>query len=155
MVVAAPFIAMGLALAGAAVSAVGAIRQGKAEANQAEAEAEIARQQAENERTVSRQESEDFRRNQASLFAKRRAILGASGVQTATGSPLLASEDFAAEVELGERRIRAGGELRATRLSQQAGLYDASASNARTGSYLRSGSLLIGGAGQAASLWPK
>lgn len=150
-----PLIMAGVAAAGAAVSAVGAVRQGKAQANALEYEADIARQQAEQERTASRQEEEGFRRDQSRLLAKRRATMGGSGVDTSMGSPLLASEDFASEVELQAQRIRAGGELRATRLGQQAGLYQSQASGARTAGYVRGGSLLVGGAGDAASLWSK
>jgi hypothetical protein len=137
------------------VGAVGAVSSGKAQANAAEFNADVARQQAEQERTASRQEAEDFRREQSRLFARRRAVMGGSGVDTSTGSPLLASEDFASEAELGAKRIQAGGELRATRLSQQASLFGAEASNARTGGFMRAGSLLIGSAGTAATMWSK
>lgn len=150
-----PLIMAGVAAAGAAVSAVGAIRQGKAQANALEYQADIANQQAEQERIASRQESEDFRLNQSRLMAKRRAIMGGSGVESTTGSPLLVSEDFATETELNARRIRSGGELRATRLGQQAGLYQSQAGGARTGGFVRGGSLLLQGAGNAYSTWSK
>lgn len=136
-----------------AFSAVGAIQQGQAEANAAEYQADIARQQAQQERDASRQEEEDFRREQSRLFAKRRAALGGSGVESGVGSPLLASEDFASESELQALRIGQGGELRATRLNQQASLYDAQARNARTSGFVRGGSLLLSGVGRGASLW--
>lgn len=148
-------IGTGAAALSSAVGAVGAISSGQAQANALEHQAEIARQQAEQERIASRQEAEDFRRDQSRLMARRRAVMGASGVETTTGSPLLASEDFASEVELQARRIRQGGELRATRLSQQAGLFDSQAGGARAGGFVRGGSLLLQGAGDAATLWSK
>lgn len=148
-------ISAGAAALSGAVGAVGAISSGQAQANAAKYNADIARQQAEQERAASRQEEEDFRRDQSRLLAKRRASLGASGVQMDVGSPLLASEDFASEVEYQAQKIRTGGELRATRLSQQAGLLDAEAKGARTGGFVRGGSLLLQGAGGAASIWGK
>lgn len=148
-------IGAGAAALSGAVGAVGAIRSGKAAANEAEFNAKIAAQQAEQERIASRQESEDFRREQSRLFAQRRAAMGASGVESNVGSPLLASEDFAAEAELGARRIQAGGETRATRLEQNASLLKAAGRNATTDSLFRGGSLLLQGAGNAASIWGK
>lgn len=148
-------IGAGAAALSSAVGAVGAISSGKAQANALEYQAEVTQQQAEQERVASRQEEEDFRRDQARAYATRRAAMGSSGVEMNTGSPLLASEDFASEVELQARRIRSGGELRATRLGQQAGLYESQASSAKTAGFVRGGSLLVGGAGDAASLWSK
>ena len=74
--------------------------------------------------------------------------MGASGVDPATGSPLLVSEDIAGEVELQAQRIRAGGEVRATRLEQQAQLSRLQGRQAQTGGFLRAGSLLLSGAGR-------
>lgn len=140
-------LADAFAAVGTVVGAVGAISSATAQANQAEFQSDVASQQAAQERTASRQEEEDFRREQSRLFARRRAVMGASGVETSVGSPLLASEDFASETELQARRIRAGGELRATRLGQQASLYGSQASSARAGGFTRAGSLLLSGAG--------
>src|SRR3546814_5227083 len=86
------------ALSGA-VGAVGAISSGKAQANAAEYQAEVTQQQADQERIASRQDEEDFRRDQSRLLAQRRAAMGGSGVDMATGSPLLANEDFASRSE--------------------------------------------------------
>lgn len=150
-----------LAAIGTAVSVVGALRQGQAQQNQAnyqaglyEQQAAITDQQAQSERTAARQSEEDFRRENALLMGRRRAALGASGVDISTGSPLLTAEDFASEAELGALRIRAGGEATATRLQQQAGLQRSEAglqrlsgANAVTSSYYRAGSSLLSGAG--------
>src|SRR3546814_552523 len=138
-------IGAGAAALSGAVGAVGAISSGKAQANAAEYQAEVTQQQADQERIASRQDEEDFRRDQSRLLAQRRAAMGGSGVDMATGSPLLANEDFASEVELQARRIRAGGETRATRLGQQAGLYESQAGSAKTAGFKRGGSLLLQG----------
>lgn len=137
-------------IAGGAVSAVGAVQAGLSAANQADFQADVSQQQADREREASRQEAEDFRREQSRLQARRRAVMGGSGVQLATGSPLLASEDFASETELQAARLEAGGELRATRLDQEAELTRAGGRNARTGGFIRGGSLLVSSAGR---LW--
>ena len=135
-------------IAGAAVSAVGAIKQGQAAKQQGGLQARILTQQATSEREQAAGREEDFRRNQSRVLASRRAALGASGVDPSTGSPLAVSEDFAGEVELQAQRIRAGGEVRGTRLEQQAALQRLSGRQAATAGFLRGGSLLLSGAGR-------
>lgn len=150
-----------LLIGGTVISAVGAIQSGQAlssrqdfQAQLSDQQAEITRQQAESERVASRQGEEDFRRQQSFLMARRRAILGGSGVQATTGSPLLGTLDLSRETELQALRIRSGGNIRATRLEQQAGLrsseadlFRSSASSASTAGFLRAGSSLLTGFG--------
>ena len=140
-----------LSAAGAALSAVSAIQQGQAAQSQANFQAAILRQQAERERQQAASDAEDFRRNQSRILAARRAALGASGVEPASGSPLLVSEDFASEVEFQALRILSGGEVRATRAEQQAVLQRFAGRAARTSGFIRGGSLLVTGAGKAFS----
>ncbi len=135
--------------AGAAISAFAAVQQGRAANAQAQFQSDVAKQQADRELLNARQAEEDFRRNQKRLLASREAGLGGSGVESSSGSPLLASEDFASEVELQALRLRSGGELKATRLQQQASLFRARGQAARTAGFLRGGSLLLTGTGQA------
>ena len=142
-------------IASAAVSAVGAIQEGLAASQQGKLQAGILGQQATSEREQTAGRESDFRRKQARVQASRRAALGASGVDPSTGSPLLVSADFAGEVELQALRIRHGGEVRATRLEQQARLARLSGRQAQTGGllrgvggFLRGGSLLLSGAGK-------
>ena len=133
--------------AGAAISAFGAVQQGRAANQEAQFQSDILKQQAERESTISRQNEEDFRRGAFADLATRKA--GLSGVEPGSGSPLLASEDFAGEVELQALRLRSGGEVRATRLQQQASLVRTRGQNARTAGFIRGGSLLLTGGGQA------
>lgn len=135
-------------IAGAAVSAVGAVQQGQAANKQGKLQSAFLLQQAEGERQAAAARESDFRKSQSREMARRRAALGASGVVQSTGSPLLASEDFAGEVELQALRIRQGGEVSATRLQQQASLARLQGKNAQTGGFLRGGSLLVSGAGR-------
>ena len=134
--------------AGLAVSAVGAVQQGMAASQQAKLQAGILGQQAAQERKQAAANERDFRASQSRVAAARRAALGGAGIQQGAGSPLLVSEDFAGEVELQALRIREGGEIRATRAEQQASLQRLAGRQARTGGFLRSGSLLLSGAGR-------
>ncbi len=138
-----------LSAAGAAIQALGAIREGQAAQSQANFQATILRQQAESERQRAEADEADFRRRQSFILAQRRAALGASGVVQAEGSPLLVSEDFAGEVELQALRIRSGGELRATRAEQQAALQRFQGRAASRAGFVRGGALLITGAGKS------
>jgi len=139
-----------LTLLGAAVGAAGAIAAGKAEANAAEFNAEMAQQQAERERQIAARDADDHSRRGSRLLATSRARRAASGV-TSQGSPLLVDESTAAEIELGVQDILAGGAANAYGYQQQAALARARASSARTGAYLTAGSTLLTGAGRATS----
>ncbi|MCH8859515.1 MAG: hypothetical protein IID54_08070 [Proteobacteria bacterium] len=138
-------------IAGAGIAAIGSIRQGQAAQQQANLQAQILQQQADRDRLDAAAKEEDFRRSQSRALAKRRAGLGATGVEPASGSPLLVSEDFAGEVELQALRIRSGGELRATRAEQQAVLQRFKGRAARTSGFTRGGALLLTGAGKTFS----
>ena len=140
-----------LSAVGTALDALSSIQKGQAEQSQANFQAGILRQQAESDRQKAAADEEDFRKKQSRLFAQRRAALGASGVEPASGSPLLVSEDFAGEAELGALRLRAGGELTATRLEQQATLQRLKGRQARTSGFVRGGSLLLTGRGKSFS----
>ena len=140
-----------LSAVGTALQAIGAVQKGQAEQSQDNCQAQILQQQAERDRQVAAAKEEDFRAKQSRLLAKRRAVLGASGVEPASGSPLLVSEDFAGEIEIGALRVRAGGELKATRLEQQATLQRLKGRAARTSGFVRGGSLLLTGAGKSFS----
>lgn len=140
---------MGFAIAAAVVSAIGVIQQGQASKKAANFQASVQLQQAAREREIAAANEQDFRRGQSRLMAQRRATLGGSGVQIGTGSPLIGSEDFTSETELGALRIRAGGETQATRLEQQASLTRFEGKQAQTASFFRAGSSLLNGFSKA------
>lgn len=123
---------------------VSGISEGNAARKQADFRAMVNDQKAASERKVSAEEEKDFRRVQSANFAERRAAMGASGVEAGTGTPLLTSEDFAAEVELQAQRIRSGGETRASRLEQEAELTRAAGKAAQRRGIVRGGSSLLG-----------
>jgi hypothetical protein len=134
-------------LIGSGVSAVGAISGGQAAGELGEQQAAISAEQALQEKLLTEAEVRDFARNQSRVFGERRAALGASGIDPSTGSAVLAAEDFAAEVELNKRRIQLGGEVRATRLEQQADLQRQAGRAAKTAGFFRGGASLLTGIG--------
>jgi len=128
-----------------AVAAAGTVYQGQQAKKQADFQAEVQRQQAQREREIAAAQEGDFRRGQGRLMARRRAMMGGSGVEQSTGSPLLVSEDLTGETELQALRIRNGGETSATRLEQQAMLTSMAGNSARTASFFQAGSSLFHG----------
>lgn len=121
-----------LLVGGLALSAASQAQQGRASESTLKKQAKIERQEA-------AIEEEKFRREQSRLAAARRAALGASGVRSGVGSPLLVSEDFASEAELQALRIRSGGKARSDLLKNQAAA-------AKTAGFARGGSGLVSGA---------
>lgn len=144
--------ALGLLTVGTVVTAAGAMQQGQQEQQAYNYQADVQEQQAKEERVVAATNEANFIEEQRRNMARRRALLGASGVESSSGSPLLVSEDFAGETALQALRIRRGGEVRATRLEQQAELSRFSGQSARQGGRLRAGASLLTGFGQSAAL---
>ena len=138
-----------LGLVGSASSAVAQQRAGDDAARQAGFESAIQQQQAERERRIAAGDEEGFRIAQARLQGDRQAQLGASGVDPTTGSPVDTGGDLAAEIELQALKIREGGQVRSTRLEQQALLTKKAGENARTRGNARAGASLLSGAAQA------
>lgn len=143
-----------LLIASTIFQVVGAISQGNAARQQADFQASVDRQQAVRERDIAAQDEEDFRREQRRIFAQRRAALGAGGFELATGTPLLAAEDFVTEAELQALRIRSGGLTRSTRLNQQASLTSVAGRSAQRSGFFRAGSSLLTGFGTGFGINP-
>lgn len=133
-------------IAGAVVSAVGALRQGQASASAAEYNAQINQQNAQIARdNAAMQARQQDRENYLRLGAIR-AAQGKSGGAAGEGSVLDVLADTAAQGELQKQDIIYQGELRARGFQNTANLDEYSASTARSGSYLRAGSELLSGA---------
>lgn len=133
-------------------SAVGSIVQGRAVQKQDESQAKISEQQAERDRQVAGEQEGDFRARQRRAAAAVRAAGGARGVDISVGSPLLTAEDFSRETTRQALRIREGGEIRATRLEQQADLLRDRGRAAATSGFISAGSSLLRGAARTASI---
>lgn len=156
-------LAVGLTVASGVLSAAGSIAQGqqaaaaaRSQAQLQEQQAAIQEQQAERERQVAAADEEELRMRNRRVLARQRALLGASGVEPAAGSPLFVAMDTAAEAELQALRIRDQGEVAATRLEQQAGLtrFDAditraSGRAAQRAGFTRAGAQLVGSGADA------
>jgi len=134
-----------LLLISTGVQAVGAIAEGRDAKRQADFSAAVGRQQAEREREIAGQDEEDFRRRQSRLFAQKRAALGASGVDSSTGSPLLAAKDFISEEEFMSLRILSGGQTKAARLEQGSTLSEMAGRGSLRQGFMRAGSSLLTG----------
>ena len=135
------------AIAGTALSAFGALSSGAAAQKQAQFNARQAQQEAQRRDQIATTEASDFRKRQAHVLARQRALMGASGLDPGSGTPLLVAGETAGEIELQARRILAGGQAEATRLRNQATLSRASGRAARTAGVLRGGALLLQGVG--------
>lgn len=133
-------------VAGTAMSAIGAIQQGKAASNAAKYNAQLAERNAQIARD---QASADEARQRRMAYIRQgalRAGYGASGVSV-EGSPLDILEMSAAQEELDALTIRYRGELGATGYEAQAALDRAQAAGASRQGYLKAGSeILMGGA---------
>jgi hypothetical protein len=79
------------------------------------------------------------------------AAQGATGV-TGEGSPLMVDENTVRQVALGAARTLQGGDLRASRLQDDATLKKMQGDNAVTSSYLDAGSSLLTSVGRFAGI---
>ena len=136
-------------LLSAGIGAANSVIQGRQAQAQGEFSAQVREQQAQREAEVSRENERDFLKQSSADLAQIRAAQGASGVRLDTGSPVVANRDFLSEVELQAERIRRGGEIRSTRLRQQATLDRFAGNNANRAGLSRAGASLLTGIGNA------
>jgi len=138
-------------VASAAITAVGAIQQGKARAKEADYNAKVADQNS----VVARQQAQ-ARAIQADRLNRLRigtiqARHGASGGTSAQGSVLDILGDNAIQGELEKQNIIYEGELRARGYRVEAEQERMSGGAARTAGYMKAGSALVKGAAKAYS----
>ncbi len=135
-------------IAGTTMSVVGALKQGQAQSDALNFNAQMGGQNA----VVARQQAaaDEARQRRENLLraGNLRAGYGASGV-TLDGSPLDVLEMAATTGELDAQNIRYKGSLRAIGYENSAALDTAGASNALTSSYYRAGSELLSGGAKA------
>ncbi|NKB58990.1 MAG: hypothetical protein GKS00_21905 [Alphaproteobacteria bacterium] len=128
----------------AAISAAGAISQGKA----AKFEAAQLQQQADRDRQLAAQQANDLRDNEARQQARLRALVAGSGT-TLEGTPLAVLGDITQEGEFQAQRTEASGATAANRAEGQAALRRFEGQNAQRAGTLRAGSTLLTSASQA------
>jgi len=139
-----------LTLVGAALSAASAIAASQAEADTADFSAEVSQQQAERERQIAERDAAEHRRHGSRELAATRARRAGRGV-TQQGSPLLAEQASAGDIELGARDILADGAEAGQALRQRAALQRAQAEARRATGHRRAGSTLLTAAGRYGS----
>ena len=130
-------------IASAIVSAVGSVAQGQASARAAKFQSAVLTQQAERERQIGEREAERFRRQQGAIAASARVRRAGSGVLPNEGNSLLVEDAIFDEILLGEAFIKHGGQVRASRLLDQAALARFRGAAARTEGFLGAGTTLL------------
>jgi len=133
-----------LGLIGTAISAAGAVMQGKQAEAMANYQAKVYERQAVQEAQASAYEVARERRRQDMLQAAARAQVGASGVAL-QGSPTSVLAANAREGQLDIQAIRYGSQLRQNNLRAQAGISRFEGRQARTASFIDAGSRIVGG----------
>jgi hypothetical protein len=134
---------LGLAgLAGGALSAVGSITKGQATKQASDYNAAVDVQRAAEEKDQAAASTQDYLRKGSDTVESAVASQGATGV-TGEGSPLMVDENTVRQVALGAARTLQGGQLRASRLQDDATLQRMKGDNAVTGSYLDAGGSLL------------
>ena len=149
-------VAIGLTLVSGAISAMGAIQAGQAQAAAAQYEAQIAERNAklaDQDRILavqtSQQAAEDKRRDNTRQLAAIRAAYGSSGFELA-GTPLDVLSDTSVEMALDERRIEFEGQVKNREGALQMLYYNEDAQlsrfegkNAKRASYMQAGASLL------------
>lgn len=160
-------IMAGLALAGAAVSAVGTIQQGQAAKAAGAYNNRVQQQNAITSEALAK-DAEDRgriaeqrqRQQTASLMGRQQAVLAAKGIDLGSGTPLDILSQSAEYGELDALTIRHNASNEALgyrvqannqRTSGQMALLEGK--NAATGSYYQAGGTLLGGASKAGGYW--
>ena len=139
-----PAIAAVASIAGSALSAVGAMQQGKAAAAAANYNAKVNEMAAVAEKDAAAAEAEDRRRKLMGQRSTSIAARGASGVALA-GTPLMVDEDMLGEIELDVARVGQRGAAKAAQYQNQATLDRATARSAKRAGAISAGASLLGG----------
>lgn len=135
-----------LMVAATAVSAVGAIASGQAQANASKYQANVAMQNANAAQQQAQQAAMLQQQKTQKMLGATTAAYGASGV-TSEGSPLDVLASSASNAELDRQTILYQGHVRAAGYTSDAQLDNMAASSATTNSYFSAaGALLSGGA---------
>jgi hypothetical protein len=162
-----PVVALALTGVSAAVSAVGAIQQGRAASNAANYQAQVARnnqviadQNASFALQQGQQQTAAKQQQTAQTISDQRAITAASGIDPNRGSSVRIQGDTAAlgaldaaTISNNAARTAWGYETQGIDFGAQASLLQSQASSASTAGELGAFSSVIGGASSVASKW--
>jgi hypothetical protein len=136
-----------LGIGGGLLSAAGSIKKGEAAQQAASYNAAVDQQRAAEEQDQAAASTQDYIRKGSDTVESAVASQGASGV-TGEGSPLMVDENTVRQVALGAARTLQGGDLRASRLKDDATLQKMKGDAAVTGSYLDAGGSLLTSVGK-------
>lgn len=134
-------------LAGGLLSAGGSLFKGRATKSASDYNATVDTQRAAEEKDQAAASTQDYLRKGSDTVESAVAAQGATGV-TGEGSPLMVDENTVRQVALGAARTLQGGDLRASRLKDDATLQKMKGDNAVTASYLDAGSSLLTSVGK-------
>lgn len=134
-----------IALASAAMSAVGAISQGQAQQNMANYNAAVAEREAEQAKRAAAFEESANRDQAARLKGLQRAAFAKSGVSQ-TGTPLLVEADTEMQAEQDALAIRYSGSIAEARAKSRASLERQRGKAAKQAGYFGAGASLLNGA---------
>jgi len=137
------------AVAGAAVSAYGMVRQGQYQSAANEYNAQIAERDAEAARRKAALDADASERKFKSLLGRQRALYAKAGVDITEGSPLLTMTFQAEEAERDRQAILYSGKTAEQSDLDRAKLFRFTGSNASTASYIGAGSTFLTSAASA------
>jgi hypothetical protein len=134
-----------IALIGIAAGTYAQYEQAQTQEKYAKYNAKVAENQAAGERMRAGVAADQQRELHRRVIANQRAQYGASGVDVASGSPLLVIADSARQAELDAQIILSGGEARASGFQSQAALDRFQGRAASQAGYVNAGSTLLSG----------
>lgn len=140
-------LALAASIGGGVLGAAGSIQKGQAAQQAAQYNAAVDNQRAAEETDQANAQTQDYIRKGSDIETGAVASQGATGV-TGSGSPLMVDENTVRQVALGAARTLQGGQLRASRLQDDATLQRMKGDNAVTSSYLDAGSSLLTSVGK-------
>ncbi len=140
-------LALAASIGGGVLGAAGSIQKGQAAKSAADYNVAVDNQRSAEEIDQANASTQDYIRKGSDTETSAVASQGATGV-TGSGSPLMVDENTVRQVALGAARTLQGGQLRASRLQDDATLQKMKGESAVTGSYLDAGSSLLTSVGK-------
>jgi hypothetical protein len=142
-------------LAGTAVSAVGAIQQGEAAQEAANAQAAAAERRAGEERAAATRDAARKAQQTALLLSRQQALAAASGGGATDSTVLGLMGDVAKEGRYQQDISIYQGDSKATNLEDEAALQRWKGQQARTAGYINAGSSVLNGVSSFSKFWSK
>lgn len=142
-------VSIGAAVISALATAYATYSASQAQAAAQDYQAKVARNQQQQARDAAAIAAQNAEARMKRVLAAQRAAIGASGVMSTEGSPLLVQLDSAEEAAFDLAKIRYSGEVRATGYRAEEILQRWQAGATRRAGYIGAGASLLGGAASA------